>query len=124
MTDTQHDENAPETPENATTGQEEPEAQQEPQDAPEAAESNQTGQEDAGQRNEPQEARGNREAAKYRKQLREVEAERDALQQQLDAARHHIAHAALSAAVIRKAIQVLDDLADELERGLTERDRP
>lgn len=28
------------------------------------------------------------------------------------------------AALIRKAIEVLDDLADELERGLTERDRP
>lgn len=94
------------------TGQNNPEtADETPRDAPETAESNQTGQEDTGQRNEPQEdagqqdepqeARGNREAAKYRKQLREVEAERDALRQQLDAARHHIAHAALSAAVIR-----------------------
>jgi hypothetical protein len=74
MTDTQHDENAPETPENATTDPEQPEAPQEPQEAPE---------------------RGSREAAKYRRQLRDVEAERDRLISERDAARRTILEAHL-----------------------------
>ncbi|MFL0411073.1 hypothetical protein ACH0AH_07840 [Microbacterium paludicola] len=66
------------------------------ENAPHAPEEPQLEQETAEGQSEPQEPRGNREAAKYRKQLRDVEAERDALHEQVASARTALVDTALA----------------------------